>query len=313
MLSDKHGKLAQAEQFYRRAIDVPGQINEAPLLRRPVANSVEGRKFEEIVKVCENGIKNAPVHEPSPLLQRPRQGPRPARRFPQSEAEAQKALDIAADRDRLFAFHLQVRILTQAEKYATSGGSVQEVPRREFRPGRHAWRFAIAVGRLFAWKKMEACEAQLHEVLKLDPTNATANNDLGYVWADHNKNLKEAEEMIRKAIDLDRRQRKLGAHDDKDNAAYVDSLGWVLFRRGDFDGARKEPRTRRRPARRRRSDIVGPSRRRLRPHGPARAGAVGVRAVGGNSTRRNGHGRRMKRYRDVRRKLDQVKTQVRAK
>ena len=41
-------------------------------------------------------------------------------------------------------------------------------------------------------------------MLRFDPGNATANNDLGYLWADQNKNLKEAEEMIRLAIDADR-------------------------------------------------------------------------------------------------------------
>ena len=53
--------------------------------------------------------------------------------------------------------------------------------------------------------------------------------------------------MIRKAIDLDREQRKKPAGLDreasaldKDNAAYIDSLGWVLFRRGQVDDALKE-------------------------------------------------------------------------
>ena len=71
---------------------------------------------------------------------------------------------------------------------------------------------------------------------KADPNDATANNDLGYQWADQSKNLAEAERMIRKALELDHKQRTSGdalAPDaDQDNAAYVDSLGWVLFRRG---------------------------------------------------------------------------------
>src|SRR5205085_5943286 len=65
--------------------------------------------------------------------------------------------------------------------------------------------------------------------------------DLGYIWADQSKNLDKAEEMIRLAIELDRRQRKLGrnpsADEGQDNAAYIDSLGWVLFRRGQLQEA----------------------------------------------------------------------------
>ncbi len=50
--------------------------------------------------------------------------------------------------------------------------------------------------------------------------------------------------MIRLALESDRRQRRSGpsvsTDADKDNAAFVDSLGWVLFRRGQFENARKE-------------------------------------------------------------------------
>src|SRR5262249_30424554 len=93
-------------------------------------------------------------------------------------------------------------------------------------------------------------EEQLELVLKSDPNNAVACNDLGYLWADQNKNLDRAEELIRKAITIDRRQHRTfspvaagkqdGPAKDIDHAAYVDSLGWVLFRRGKVDEARHE-------------------------------------------------------------------------
>src|SRR5262249_26790906 len=51
------------------------------------------------------------------------------------------------------------------------------------------------------------------------------------------------ERLIRKALDLDAQQRKSAIaadlEDDSDNAAFVDSLGWVLFRRGQLDAARE--------------------------------------------------------------------------
>jgi Flp pilus assembly protein TadD len=54
--------------------------------------------------------------------------------------------------------------------------------------------------------------------------------------------LAEAERLIRKAIELERKQRASGSSpdSDKDNAAFVDSLGWVLFRRGKLAEARDE-------------------------------------------------------------------------
>src|SRR5262249_16195314 len=64
-------------------------------------------------------------------------------------------------------------------------------------------------------------------------------NDLGFIWADHDMNLDEAEKMIRKAIDLDKKKRKdnpeLG---EGDNGAYLDSLGWVLYKQKKYQEAK---------------------------------------------------------------------------
>lgn len=86
----------------------------------------------------------------------------------------------------------------------------------------------------------------LQKVLEIDPEDAVACNDLGYTWADQCQNLEEAEKLIRKAIELDRagRAKQSKALEKKpaneDNAAYVDSLGWVLYRRGQLDEARQQ-------------------------------------------------------------------------
>jgi tetratricopeptide (TPR) repeat protein len=67
----------------------------------------------------------------------------------------------------------------------------------------------------------------LRKSIALDPENsAEAYNYLGYMWADHNMNLDEAETMIRRAL-----------QSEPDNASYLDSLGWVEFRKGQFDRA----------------------------------------------------------------------------
>src|SRR5205823_1657058 len=89
----------------------------------------------------------------------------------------------------------------------------------------------------------DEAEEQLLLVLKDDPNDAGACNDLGYLWAERNKKLDEAERLVRKALELDRRQRQAGPGvelDEGDNPAYVDSLGWVLFRRGKLEEARTE-------------------------------------------------------------------------
>ncbi|MCA9080692.1 MAG: tetratricopeptide repeat protein [Planctomycetaceae bacterium] len=69
----------------------------------------------------------------------------------------------------------------------------------------------------------EKGEQVLLDVLKDDPEHPQANNDLGYLWADQNKNLDRAKEMIEKALAA-----------EPENPAYLDSMGWVLYRLGEY-------------------------------------------------------------------------------
>ncbi len=90
--------------------------------------------------------------------------------------------------------------------------------------------------------KVDKAEEQLKLLLKAKPDDPGYNNDLGYIWADHNMHLDEAEEMIRKAIALDRQQRQKNPEakaSQGDNAAYLDSLGWVLFKKKKYAEARE--------------------------------------------------------------------------
>ena len=82
----------------------------------------------------------------------------------------------------------------------------------------------------------------LKGLLKEDPDNPSYNNDLGYIWADHDMNLAESEKMIRKAIDLDKKKQakdkpELKPEQIKANASYLDSLGWVLFKQKKYKEA----------------------------------------------------------------------------
>lgn len=80
-------------------------------------------------------------------------------------------------------------------------------------------------------------EAILLEIIRRWPDDPGAYNDLGYIWADHNKNLDQAEEFIRKALELYEANREPG--EPEKNAAYLDSMGWVLFKKGRYEEALK--------------------------------------------------------------------------
>ena len=74
--------------------------------------------------------------------------------------------------------------------------------------------------------RFDKVEKTAVELLKKYPDDPSVNNFLGYLWADHNKKLKSAEKMIKKALDS-----------DSCNDAYLDSMAWVLYRKKDYKRA----------------------------------------------------------------------------
>jgi tetratricopeptide (TPR) repeat protein len=71
-------------------------------------------------------------------------------------------------------------------------------------------------------------EKILEDILVEEPKDPSVNNDLGYLYADEGKNLSRAEGMVRIALTA-----------EPDNPAYLDSMGWVLFKLGRLEESRK--------------------------------------------------------------------------
>jgi tetratricopeptide (TPR) repeat protein len=76
--------------------------------------------------------------------------------------------------------------------------------------------------------QQEATERVLRQILAVEPGNANALNYLGYLLATRGERLDEAISLVRRALEA-----------DPDNGAYLDSLGWAYFKRGDLDEAEK--------------------------------------------------------------------------
>jgi tetratricopeptide (TPR) repeat protein len=91
--------------------------------------------------------------------------------------------------------------------------------------------------------QVDKAAKQLEILIKKKPSEPGYYNDLGYILADHDMRLDEAEQMIRKALDLDKARRQkspdFDPKTDHDNGAYLDSLGWVLYKKKDLKEARK--------------------------------------------------------------------------
>jgi len=81
----------------------------------------------------------------------------------------------------------------------------------------------IALERSGDW---ERAEADFLRALELEPQQPYVLNYLGYTWVERGENLDEARQMIVSAVD----QRPTDGY-------IVDSLGWVLYRLGDYETA----------------------------------------------------------------------------
>ncbi|MBS41544.1 MAG: hypothetical protein CMM83_07500 [Rhodospirillales bacterium] len=78
-------------------------------------------------------------------------------------------------------------------------------------------------------KKWSRAEKDFKQALELNPQQPLVLNYLGYSWVDRGVNLKKAQKMIRVAVKL------------RPNDGYIiDSLGWVLFRLGEYKEATKQ-------------------------------------------------------------------------
>jgi len=243
-LADKHRKNDEAERFYRKSLKVTPPGLEHLVYGGLLRTLWKMRKYEDIVAVCHEGIKKAEAT--NHLLFHNDLAKASARlgRYKEALGQIDKAIDLAGDQHVLTVKLTRVRILAQAEQYDQAEQECNVMLKQFSQPG-DVMEVRYLLSSVYSGKKkLDKSEEQLQLILKTDPANATANNDLGYLWADQGKNLQQAEEMIRLAIDLERRQRKLirelAEDEDQDNAAYVDSLGWVLFRQGKMTEARKE-------------------------------------------------------------------------
>lgn len=74
--------------------------------------------------------------------------------------------------------------------------------------------------------RLDVVEPYLRRLIQIKPDQAHAYNALGYSLAERNERLEEAQQLIDKALEI-----------SPEDPFILDSKGWVLFRRGNVQGA----------------------------------------------------------------------------
>ncbi len=88
----------------------------------------------------------------------------------------------------------------------------------------------LLYGRSLALEKsgrVDLAEADLRQILKESKDDARALNALGYLLILHSNNLTEAKKLLERALEL-----------EPDDAAVIDSAGWLQFKLGHLDEAK---------------------------------------------------------------------------
>jgi len=135
-------------------------------------------------------------------------------------------LDEFANKERSEALNVEFTKAALLEDLASPGEAIGLLQLAlERYPNHPGVRMQIALTQEKAGRTQESMRG-FENLLKDRPEDASLMNALGYSLADHNQKLPRAEQLIRKALEA-----------SPDNPAFLDSLGWVRFRRGDLPGA----------------------------------------------------------------------------
>jgi len=249
VLAARTKQLPAAESFYRSCLEEPHDLPAFLPQEQEIYSGLlrvlrlQG-KHQEVVETCKAGLAKAQAANRLLFHTFLAETYSFLGQIDEALSEADQALQLADDKSRLDCQLRRARILAEANQRAKAIHECQVLLKDGTKPEDvHAIRLTL-YGIYSTAHENDKAEEQLRRILQDFPDDAGAHNDLGYLMADQGKNLPEAEELIRQAIELDRQQKHQGANagseDEQDNAAFVDSLGWVLFRRGRVQEALHE-------------------------------------------------------------------------
>lgn len=137
-------------------------------------------------------------------------------RTDQAVAETKKLLNGKDDRDTYISL---AQIYEKAKNYSEMGKALDAAERLSTSKDEKENIYFMRGAMYERMKDFAGAETEFKKVLEINPDNASALNYFGYMLADRNIRLQEAQSLIGKALER-----------EPNNGAYLDSMGWVLYR-----------------------------------------------------------------------------------
>lgn len=248
-----------AEKFYEYQIELANKVKSGKKILDAYDSLIglysDAKRYDEAVETCEKVLDMvAPkeVAEAKPfiiaqLIQiKARQG-----KTDEALNIAKNLIAASTPAGKWFFLRLRGMVEREAGKLDDAIKTFNEVidqldaskglPAEEKDKYKDAARYALS-GLFVENKEIDKAAKQLQMLVKRNPDSATYKNDLGFIWSDNDMNLEESEKLILEALALDKKEKeKLKAEgkleEVKENAAYLDSLGWVLFKQKKYKEA----------------------------------------------------------------------------
>jgi tetratricopeptide (TPR) repeat protein len=245
---------AAAEPFYEHQIALATALDSGPKLvaayEGVVALYFDARRYGDVIDTCQKALEatgpkelaeNAGFFLEQLIRAKAKQG-----KFDEALKMTRELLE--AESLAWYFLQLQGWVLWEAGKLDEAAASYTEaldkIDARKDLPADRRDRVKDEVRYVLSGvytdaKDLEKAAKQLQILIRRNPDVAAYKNDLGFLWADRGLNLEEAEKLIREALDLDRKSKQKlkdeGKLDDvTENAAYLDSMGWVLFKQKKY-------------------------------------------------------------------------------
>lgn len=142
--------------------------------------------------------------------------------------EMEKALDCAQNFNSILpengsSWRILGFVLNSMKKFSDAAEKLKKA--QEYYPTDIALLFELGMALERSGKNIEA-ESKFSKVLEINPEDHAAANYLGYMWAEQGKNLDSAQTLLEMALEK-----------APDNGAYLDSYGWIFYKKGDFKKA----------------------------------------------------------------------------
>jgi tetratricopeptide (TPR) repeat protein len=217
LIQQQQKKTAEARQSFEKVLEV--EPDNVQAVNQLVALDLEAKDFDSANRRVQQQMEKHPKDAAAYLLEG--KARMAQQQWKEAEAAAKKALELnvneAAAYEMLVSIYLATNRLPEAVRELET--VVSKAPRNAS---------ALMILALTQEKQKDYPKAReaYEKVLEINPDFVPALNNLSYIYAEHLNQLDKANEMARKA-------RTVAPADP----SVADTLGWVLFKRGDYQQA----------------------------------------------------------------------------